>query len=102
VSSSGTRVGVLPRLLSGVAAHAPVGLGDHLELHGALPVLARDLAELAAEVFGEERVTSAGRLDDAIEAAALLRPRLAPGDTVLVKGSRGMALEQVAEELGRR
>jgi UDP-N-acetylmuramoyl-tripeptide--D-alanyl-D-alanine ligase len=38
---------------------------------------------------------------DAIEAASLLRPRLAPGDTVLVKGSRGVALEQVAEELGR-
>jgi UDP-N-acetylmuramoyl-tripeptide--D-alanyl-D-alanine ligase len=39
---------------------------------------------------------------DATAAATLLRERLAPGDTVLVKGSRGLALERVAEELGRR
>jgi len=31
-----------------------------------------EVTELAAEVFGEERVTSAGRLDDAIEAAVAL------------------------------
>jgi UDP-N-acetylmuramoyl-tripeptide--D-alanyl-D-alanine ligase len=39
---------------------------------------------------------------DALAAASLLRERLEPGDTVLVKGSRGVALEQVAEELERR
>ncbi len=31
-----------------------------------------DVAELAAEIFGEERVAAAGRLDDAIEAAVAL------------------------------
>jgi UDP-N-acetylmuramoyl-tripeptide--D-alanyl-D-alanine ligase len=38
--------------------------------------------------------------DNAHAAAALLRERLEPGDTVLVKGSRGVALEDVASELG--
>jgi UDP-N-acetylmuramyl pentapeptide synthase len=33
---------------------------------------------------------------------ALLRERLAPGDTVLVKGSRSVALERVAEGLAGR
>jgi UDP-N-acetylmuramoyl-tripeptide--D-alanyl-D-alanine ligase len=37
--------------------------------------------------------------DDAPAAAELLRARLEPGDTVLVKGSRGVALERVAEAL---
>jgi len=39
---------------------------------------------------------------DAAHAAALLRARLRPGDTVLVKGSRGVALETVAAALAER
>ena len=39
---------------------------------------------------------------DAAAAVALLRERLAPGDTVLVKGSRSVALERVAEGLAGR
>jgi len=54
-------------------------------------------AAWAGETFGGggEHLHAA----DAVAAAALLRERLAPGDTVLVKGSRGIALERVAEEL---
>jgi len=37
--------------------------------------------------------------DGAAEAAALLPELLAPGDTVLLKASRGVGLEAVAEAL---
>jgi len=51
-----------------------------------------EVAELAAEIFGEDRVTSADRLDDAIEAAVTLADEAAgedlPGGSgVLVTGS---------------
>ncbi len=51
-----------------------------------------EVAELAAEVFGEDRVTSANRLDDAIEAAVALADEATaedlPGSSgVLVTGS---------------
>jgi UDP-N-acetylmuramoyl-tripeptide--D-alanyl-D-alanine ligase len=39
---------------------------------------------------------------DAAEAAALLPELLEDGDTVLVKGSRGVGLEVVAEALQRQ
>jgi UDP-N-acetylmuramoyl-tripeptide--D-alanyl-D-alanine ligase len=38
-------------------------------------------------------------VDDAAAAAALVPELVAPGDTVLVKGSRGVGLEVVAEGL---
>ena len=75
-------------------------LGQQAQAAGvALLITVGARAAWAGESFGGGEHLHA---EDAIEAAALLRPRLAPGDTVLVKGSRGMALEQVAEELGRR
>jgi dihydrofolate synthase/folylpolyglutamate synthase len=51
-----------------------------------------EVAELAAEIFGEDRVTSAGRLDDAIEAAVALADEAEAGGVpgsggVLVTGS---------------
>jgi UDP-N-acetylmuramoyl-tripeptide--D-alanyl-D-alanine ligase len=38
-------------------------------------------------------------VEDAIAAVEMLRPRLAPGDVVLVKASRGVELERVVEGL---
>jgi UDP-N-acetylmuramoyl-tripeptide--D-alanyl-D-alanine ligase len=53
-------------------------------------------AALAGETFlGGEHLHA----DDAVGAVETLRAHLRPGDTVLVKGSRGVALERVAELL---
>ena len=41
-------------------------------------------------------------VNDAVEAAAVLKNLLQPGDTVLVKASRGMKLERVLEALQGR
>jgi UDP-N-acetylmuramoyl-tripeptide--D-alanyl-D-alanine ligase len=61
----------------------------------ALLITAGPLAAAMAEGFeGEAHATP-----DAEHAAALARGLLRPGDTVLVKGSRGVGLEIVAERL---
>jgi UDP-N-acetylmuramyl pentapeptide synthase len=52
-------------------------------------------AALMGEHFGGELHC----VDDAAAAAALVAQLVAPGDTVLVKGSRGVGLEVVAEGL---
>jgi UDP-N-acetylmuramoyl-tripeptide--D-alanyl-D-alanine ligase len=52
-------------------------------------------AEMRAEFTGESYTVA-----DAEAAAELLDPLLRDGDTVLVKGSRGVGLERVAEALG--
>ncbi len=54
-------------------------------------------AEIAAAFAGESHT-----VPDAQAAGELLADLLAPGDTVLVKGSRGVGLERVAESLGAR
>ena len=93
-----------------------VVLGDMLELgEGAADyhlAAGREAAELGFEpVIGvgelaREIVAGAGEADtqglwfeDALEAARELRDRLEPGDVVLVKGSRGVALEGVVDSL---
>ena len=82
-------------------------LGDMLELgpderrfHEEIGAYAADHADvivtvgpLAAAMDGDYAVAGAA------EAAALVEELLEPGDTVLVKGSRGVGLEAVAEAL---
>jgi UDP-N-acetylmuramoyl-tripeptide--D-alanyl-D-alanine ligase len=89
-------------------------LGDMLELGAQAPRFHREIGEHAA-ARGVELLVTVGPLAaemgasfkgeahsvaDAAAAAELLAPLLRPGDWVLVKGSRGVGLERVAEALG--
>jgi len=104
--------------LDDLAAQAPTGrrvavLGDMLELGAEELALHREAGAAAAAAGVELLVTvgprAAAMLDvfdgesyavaDAVEAAALAGELLRPGDLVLVKGSRGVGLEVVAEAL---
>jgi len=103
----------LAELAATASARRVAVLGDMLELGDADERrYHRELGEAAAAAGVELLVTVGPRAawagaafgggehvhaDDARAAAALLAPRLRPGDTVLVKGSRGVALEAVAE-----
>jgi UDP-N-acetylmuramoyl-tripeptide--D-alanyl-D-alanine ligase len=88
-------------------------LGDMLELGSTSPELHREIGRYASE-RGVDVLIAVGPLAahvgeafggelhavaDADAAAAALAPLLRSGDTVLVKGSRGMALERVAPAL---
>jgi UDP-N-acetylmuramoyl-tripeptide--D-alanyl-D-alanine ligase len=89
-------------------------LGDMLELGEESPRLHREIGLYAAE-RGLDLLVAVGPLAaemrtefegesyaaaDAPAAAELLRTLLQTGDTVLVKGSRGVGLERVADALG--
>ena len=88
-------------------------LGDMLELGPDSSKLHRELGSAAASAgvgllitVGAQAAEAAGgfsgvsvAVDDADQAASELKARLAPGDTVLVKGSRGVGLEAVLQSL---
>jgi UDP-N-acetylmuramoyl-tripeptide--D-alanyl-D-alanine ligase len=82
-------------------------LGDMLELGPGAPEYHREIHELVREL-GIEQVIAVGELAreyggdwvaTAAEAAERLRAELRPGDAVLVKGSLGVGLAVVAENL---
>jgi UDP-N-acetylmuramoyl-tripeptide--D-alanyl-D-alanine ligase len=82
-------------------------LGDMLELGPGAPAYHREIRDLVQEL-GIEQVIAVGELArdyggdwvaTAGEAAARLRAELRPGDAVLVKGSLGVGLAVVAENL---
>jgi UDP-N-acetylmuramoyl-tripeptide--D-alanyl-D-alanine ligase len=104
--------------LEDLAANEPAGrriavLGDMLELGEREAELHREVGSEAAEAGVAVLVTVGPRaaamrerfggeshaVGDAAAAAALVRELVAPGDLVLVKGSRGIGLEVVAEAL---
>ena len=90
------------------AGHRRVAiLGDMAELGVEAPGYHAEIGRLLAEL-GIERVLAVGELarayggdwvPTAADAAARLRADLRPGDVVLVKGSRSVGLEVVAENL---
>jgi UDP-N-acetylmuramoyl-tripeptide--D-alanyl-D-alanine ligase len=104
--------------LDELASHEPAGrrvavLGDMLELGSESEALHREVGEIAAGA-GVDVLVSVGphavamldtfdgesyAVGDAREAAALVGDLIEAGDVVLVKGSRGVGLELVAEAL---
>ena len=98
-SASGRRVAVLGDMLE----LGPGEVAYHEEI-GALATAARvdllvTVGPLAAHIGAAFAGGAHHHVDDARAAAALLPDRLEPGDTVLVKASRGVGLEVVAQAL---
>jgi UDP-N-acetylmuramyl pentapeptide synthase len=93
VSADGRRVAVLGDMLElgpdERRFHAEIG--DHARAAGV--ELLVTVGPLAREMHGDRAVANAA------EAAELVRELVRPGDTVLVKASRGVGLEVVAEAL---
>jgi UDP-N-acetylmuramoyl-tripeptide--D-alanyl-D-alanine ligase len=82
-------------------------LGEMAELGSEAPAYHREIGELVHRL-GIEQVIGVGELarayggdwvPSAADAAATLTEALRPGDVVLVKGSRSVGLETVAEKL---
>lgn len=72
-------------------------LGRRLSAEGvALFVGVGPLMRHAVKAFGADAIWA----EDALAAARILKPQLSSGDCMLVKGSRGMRMERVCEELG--
>jgi UDP-N-acetylmuramoyl-tripeptide--D-alanyl-D-alanine ligase len=67
-------------------------IGEHARARGVELIIG--VGDLAAEYGPDEQVPDAEAAADALAAA------LGPGDAVLVKGSRAIGLERVAEKLG--
>ncbi len=97
-AGTGRRVAVLGDMLE-LGADAPAmhrELGVHVQQAGVevLVTVGALAAEISAEFAGESHQVS-----DALAAAALLEGLLGEGDTVLVKGSRGVGLERLTERI---
>jgi UDP-N-acetylmuramoyl-tripeptide--D-alanyl-D-alanine ligase len=97
-SGSGRRIAVLGDMLElgpeQARFHAEVGAYARERGVDVLVTVGRLAALMGAEFSGELHAA-----DDAAAATALVRELVAPGDTLLVKGSRGVGLEVVAQGL---
>jgi UDP-N-acetylmuramoyl-tripeptide--D-alanyl-D-alanine ligase len=96
LKADGRRVAVLGEMKE-LGPEAPAyhrEIGEHARSRGVEMLIG--VGELAAEYRPDQQV------EDAEAAADALAAELRPSDVVLVKGSRAVGLERVAEKLGRR
>jgi len=98
VSASGRKIAVLGDMLELGPEEADyhAQMGDHARAAGIDVLVA--VGPLAAHM-GERFDGELHRVEDAAAAAELTRELLRPGDTVVIKASRGVGLEVVAEHL---
>ncbi len=103
-------------LVESAEARTIAVLGEMLELGEQAPAMHREIGAFAAQAgvdvllavgplaaeIAEAFTGEAHRAEDAAAAALMLPRLLRAGDTVLLKGSRGVGLERVAEGLSRR
>jgi UDP-N-acetylmuramyl pentapeptide synthase len=99
-ASTGRRVAVLGDMLElgeeGPALHREIGAHAGASGVDVLIAVGGLAAELGERYDGELHVAP-----DAAAAATVAAELVAPGDTVLVKGSRGVGLERVVERLAQ-
>lgn len=83
----------------GAAAHpAHAKVGEHLASVGVeVVVTLGEMARVAGETALRQGVPVAVACRDHVEAIGELRHRLLPGDTLLIKGSRGMTMEKLLD-----
>jgi UDP-N-acetylmuramoyl-tripeptide--D-alanyl-D-alanine ligase len=95
LGTSGRRIAVLGEMreLGPDAATYHREIGEYARAHGVERIIG--VGELAEAYGPDEQVQDAEAAADALTAA------LGPGDAVLVKGSRAVGLERVAEKLAR-
>jgi UDP-N-acetylmuramoyl-tripeptide--D-alanyl-D-alanine ligase len=117
-ASPGSVLAALDLLATLPATRRIAVLGEMLELGDAHESGHREVGRAAAGIVGLLVVVGDGagalaegaieggspadrvlRVDDAEAALEVLRPRLRVGDTILVKGSRGIALDRLVERL---
>lgn len=99
--AAGRRIFVFGDMLemgeAGLPAHREVGERAHAAGVAWL-IAVGELAAVAAE-RAEALGVRISSVEDAVAAAEVLAPELAPGDVVLVKGSRAIGLERVVEAI---
>ncbi len=83
---------------AGEEAHRALG-AEVARSGAALFIAVGDLSELAAESARAAGLAEVRHFPDSAAAAAWTAAALKPGDLVLVKGSRGMAMERIVEAI---
>ena len=100
--AKGRKIAVLGDMLElgSVSEDAHLHVGEEVAEHGFTALVTRGkMGEFIARGAENKGMTAVYRADSHEEAAAKLHELLEPGDTILFKGSRGMAMEKIIDLL---